>query len=98
MLAAIVLSHLANGEPARAYEQGVEFFKLLLYYFLLVALVDTPTRLDRFLTALALFAAAITGLAVLHYHGVVKVPAIQMLETGLDDSGSADRMVRRLGS
>src|SRR4051812_19101285 len=49
MLAAIVLSHLANGESGPAFEHGVEFLKLLLYYFLLVALVDTPARLERFL-------------------------------------------------
>src|SRR5207302_1590179 len=98
MLAAVVLSHLANGEVWAAYDRGAEFLKLLLYYFLLVGVVDTPARLDRFLAALGAFAAAVTALAVLHYHGVVHVAALRMLETGLDGSGSADRVVRRLGS
>lgn len=98
MLAAVVLSHLANGEPARAYDAGLYFLKLLLYYFLLVGLIDTPARLERFLAALGVFAACVTALAVLHYHGAVRVAAIEFLETGLDGSGDPDRVVRRLGS
>ena len=98
LLPAIVLSHLANGETVRAYDNGIEFLKLLLYYFLLVGVVDTPVRLDRFLAALGVFSATITGLAVLHYHGIVQVPAIQFLQTGLDASGSLDNMISRLGS
>ena len=98
MLVAIVLSHAANGAAAAAYEYGVEFLKLLLYYFLLVSVVDTPARLERFLSAIGVCAASITALAVLHYHKVVNVPAIEFLQTGLDDSGSLDRTVVRLGS
>jgi len=98
MLGAIVLSHLANGEPGPAFGYGVEFLKLLLYYFLLVAVVDTPARLERFLAALAVFALTITSLAVGHYHGWVRVPAIEFLRSGMDDSGSEESMVRRLGS
>src|SRR5947208_461473 len=52
MLAAIVCSHLAQGEPTLAFDRGAEFAKLLLYFFLLVGVVDTPARLERFLTAL----------------------------------------------
>jgi hypothetical protein len=98
MLAAIVLSHAANLEPERAWADGVEFLKLLLYYFLLVSLVDTPARLSRLLGWLAACAAAITALAVLHYHGVVTVPAIEFLRDSLDDSGREESLFRRLGS
>ena len=98
MLGAIVLSHLANGNVAPAFEDGVEFLKLVLYFFLLVAVVDTPARLERFLAAVTLFALAISTLAVLHYHGIVRIPAIEFLESGLDDSGDGDNLVRRLGS
>src|ERR1700710_334865 len=56
MLGAIVLSHMANGEPSEAFGRGVEFLKLLLYYFLLVAVVDAPARLERFLASLSAFA------------------------------------------
>jgi hypothetical protein len=98
MLGAIVLSHLANLEPARALGDGVEFLKLLLYYFLLVSVVDSPARLSRFLGWLAACASVITALAVLHYHGGVTVPAIEFLRDSLDDSGDEESMFRRLGS
>lgn len=98
LLPAVVLSHLANAEPVLAYENGVEFLKLLLYYFLLVSVVDTPARLERLLTSLSLFALTITALAVLHYHDVVRIPAIQFLETNLDGSGREETTIRRLGS
>ena len=98
MLVAIVLSHLANGDSAAAYEYGVEFLKLLLYYFLLVSVIDTPARLDRLLAALGLFAVAITALAVAYYHGLVMYPSLEFLETTSDGSGSKESMIRRLGS
>ncbi|GAC1463426.1 MAG: hypothetical protein NVSMB9_00900 [Isosphaeraceae bacterium] len=98
LLIAIILSHLAHAEPARAIDQGTEFLKLSLYYFLLVSVIDTPRRLDRFLTGLAVFALLITILSVLHYHNVIQVPAIQFLQTGLDDTGSEESLIRRLGS
>jgi O-antigen ligase len=98
MLPAILLSQLAHGEVVPAYESGVAFAKLLLYYFLLVSIVDTPARLRQFLAGLGVFALTITTLAVLHYHGVIDVPALQFVQTGLDDSGSEESMIRRLGS
>ena len=98
MLPAIVLSRLVAGDPAESYEFGNDFAKLLLYYGLLVGVVDTPKRLQTFLTGVAAFALAITSIAVLHYHGVIEVPSLRFVETGLDDTGSAASTVRRLGS
>lgn len=98
MLAAIVLSHLANVEPARALEQGIEFAKLLLYLFLLVAVIDTPRRLEWFLGWLATFALLITGLAVLHYHKILTVAALTFVQTDGDGTGRAETMITRLGS
>lgn len=91
ILPAIILSHLANLEPRRAWGSGVAFANPLLYYFLLVSVVDTPARLQRFLTGLAAFALAITALTVLHYYGVVDVPTIQFEEWPYDRS-----IIRRL--
>lgn len=98
MLAAIVLSHLANLELDAAFEHGVDFAKLLLYYFLLVGVVDTPARLDKFLLSLASFSLAITTLAVGQYHRLFKIPALQFIETDGDGSGRAETMIVRLGS
>ena len=98
VLPAVVMSQLANAEPALAFASGLDFAKLLLYYLLLVGVVDTPARLGQILGGLALFALAVTSLAVLHYHGLVHIEALQFVETGMDDTGSAESMVKRLGS
>lgn len=98
LLPVIVLSRAVRGELAEAVEFGTEFVKVLLYYVLLVSVVDTPARLRRFLTGLGVFALAITMLAVPHYHGIIDVPFMETVQSGVDDSGSAESMVRRLGS
>jgi O-antigen ligase len=68
-----LLSHLYLGE---AWDHGVEFAKVLVYYFLLVALVDSPARLRALLTWLGVFTAAAAALAVLDYHGVLALPKL----------------------
>ena len=98
MLGAIVFSHLANLEPVLAYEHGADFAKLLLYYFLLVGVIDTPNRLERFLTSLALFSLAITATAVGQYYRLYKIPALEFIQTDGDGSGRAETMIVRLGS
>src|SRR5262249_1160056 len=45
LLAAIVVSHLGRGKLGSAAEDGFDFFKLLVYYVLLVANVTTTGRL-----------------------------------------------------
>ena len=99
LLPAIMISHLANAQPAMAFEKGVEFFKLLLYYGLLVSLVDTTAKLQRMLLCLCLFAAFVTSLSVMHYHGVIAIPGLQFVEEhGADNTGGIDGSLRRLGS
>ncbi|MFO0907028.1 MAG: O-antigen ligase family protein [Isosphaeraceae bacterium] len=98
MVPAIVIATVANGDPARAFEAGLDFVKLLIYFFLLVSVVDTPRRLSTFLGWIGVFALVITTLAVLHYHGIVNVPALHFVEDGIDDDGNTDSTFRRLGS
>jgi hypothetical protein len=98
MLAAIVLSHLSNLELIRAWADGSGFLKLLLYYLLLISVVDTPARLSRLLGWLGLCAALVSTLAVLHYHEIVSVPAIKFLRDSLDGSGDEESLIERLGS
>jgi putative inorganic carbon (hco3(-)) transporter len=98
LLPAIVLSLLANLEPAAAFNDGEAFAKVLLYYFLLVTVVDTPARLERLLAALATFSLVITSLALLHFYAVIDLPALRFIESPTDDTGSPAAVVRRLGS
>src|SRR4051794_41105503 len=65
---AVLLSHLSHGESEEALDQGIEFFKVLVYFLLFLTLVDTTARLRQFLWWLGLFCAALTVIAVLRYH------------------------------
>jgi putative inorganic carbon (hco3(-)) transporter len=71
---AVLFSHLSQGNAAGAAQNGFEFFKILVYYVLLVGNITTTLRLRIFLTCLGLFAVAFVTLAVLQYHEVITLP------------------------
>ena len=99
LLAAVVLSHLTNLSFAGAAEWGFEFFKVVVYYLLLVGLVDTPIRIRRFLLWLALLTTALTLLAVLQFHGLITLPNLKPLKDFMYDPVTGrDIAIRRLQS
>src|SRR5262245_38701086 len=71
LLAAVMLSHLSHFSPGAAYDAGFAFAKVVVYYLLLVGLVNTPGRLRCFLLWLVGFVVVLTLLALLQYHGVI---------------------------
>jgi putative inorganic carbon (hco3(-)) transporter len=81
----IVLSHLSHFQIYGARTEGTQFLKVVLYYLLLVSVVDTPERLRRFIAWLSLFTAALTTLAVLQYHGWINIPGLEPVREILDD-------------
>jgi hypothetical protein len=80
LLLAVMLSHLAHAQLRLAWDSAGEFAKVVLYYLLLVAILDSPTRLSRFLTCLVLFTLVLTALALIQYHGLADIPAIEVLQ------------------
>jgi hypothetical protein len=74
LLLAVVLSHLSHLQMLDALASGYEFFKIVVYYLLLVALVTTPARLRTFLFWLTIFTAVATLLAVLDFRGTITLP------------------------
>jgi hypothetical protein len=77
---AVLLSHLSHLNLFYARIFGLEFFKVVLYYLLLVAVVNTSQRLRGFLSLLIGFITVITLVTVLHYHGMVVLPSMTHLE------------------
>ena len=77
---AVVVSHLARLNTFDARETGFEFGKVILYFLLVVALVDTPARLRELLLWLAAFITILAAIAVLHYHGHIEIPSLTILE------------------
>lgn len=82
MLPAITLSHLWKLDTWYARVYSIEFIKVILYYLLLVSLVNTPRRLRHFLTCIAVYALVLTVVALLRYHEVIDLDTIKPLEQG----------------
>jgi O-antigen ligase len=80
MQAAVLLSHLSHYNLGYTKYFGIEFLKIVLYYLLIVALLDTPARLRRFLGYLAGLIGVITLLSLLNYHGVMTIGAMSIVQ------------------
>ena len=71
ILMAIVLSDLAHFEIEALIDQTWAFVKTLMYYLLLVGLVNTPKRLRQFLFWLWFFTLIFIILTLLNHHGII---------------------------
>jgi putative inorganic carbon (hco3(-)) transporter len=99
LLPAILLSHLSHANLWGARMDGFEFFKLVVYYVLLLANVSTPARLRQFFVWLVLLVSAMTTLSVLQHHHIVEIPSLTEIEerTYLD-TGEVITSPRLVGS
>jgi putative inorganic carbon (HCO3(-)) transporter len=79
LLLAVFLSHLSHLNLTLARWAGFEFFKVVLYYFVIVAVVNSPARLCRFLPCLVGLFTLVAGLTLLHYFGIVTLPNMSVL-------------------
>ena len=75
-----ILSQLARGNLPDAFDFGIDFGKVVIYYFLLIAVIDSPSRLRSFLGWLGVFATVLTALAVLQFHGTIDFEALRPVE------------------
>lgn len=80
LYAAVVASQLVRGQFDLVSLYAGEIGKVILYYLLLVASVDTPERLRGFLAWIVGFVAVLTTLALLQYHHVIDIPALTTFE------------------
>lgn len=80
LFVAVVLSLLAFGDAAAAADWGFRYFKIVLYFLLLMAVVDTTARLRRFLACVAVLILALTTLTLLQHHEVINLPALEAIQ------------------
>ena len=59
---------------------GIEFGKIVLFYFLMIGIIDSPQRLRSLLVCLVAFDLLPTTLALLQYHEIVDIPAFTALQ------------------
>jgi putative inorganic carbon (hco3(-)) transporter len=75
LLAAVVLSYVSQANLTYARYQGTEFAKIVIFYLVVVANIDTPRRLQRYLPWMALMITALAGCSLLQYHGLASLAA-----------------------
>jgi hypothetical protein len=98
LLPVVVLSNVSHGDfySARLYGNG--FARILVYFVLLLAVVDRPHRLRTFLLVVAalIFTAAV--IALLSYHGRIELPGLEGLHhtVGVDEETGERLSVVRL--
>jgi hypothetical protein len=88
--AAVMLSHLSHFNLSYTRAAAVDFSKTLLYYLLIVALLDSPVRLRRFMTCLAGLIGLIAVISLLHYHGIMTIAAMKVVERGEINSATGE--------
>jgi hypothetical protein len=94
---AVVLSHLSHANIWSSRKAGFEFFKVIVYYLLLVANVNSLARLRWFLLCLVAFIGLLSVLALLQYHGAVDIPALQTMEQKqFEEATGEEHVVLRL--
>ncbi len=97
LLVAILMSHLSHLQLELATESGDYFFRVCLFYFLLVATLDTPERLRRYLFWLLVLVLVLTALPLLQYHGMIDLPGLEAIIDRDDDVNiEAANSVQRL--
>ncbi|HXT60355.1 MAG TPA: O-antigen ligase family protein [Pirellulales bacterium] len=92
-LAAIFLSHASHGDLWSARYGALDFLKVVIYYVLLVANVDTPARLRLFLLTLLGCIGGAAVLAVLQFHGMIDIASLSAVHETLVDQAAGEELV-----
>ncbi len=75
----VPLPFLFSGDLNGAYRAGLMFFKIVIYYLLLVSVVNTGPRLKSFVGWILVFSTILAIVSVLNMHGVVNLEKVQIL-------------------
>ena len=99
VLMAIVLSLAARAEFGGALYWGSEFLKVVAYFVLMVAVLNTPRRFALYLTTIVGLTVALTLLCVAHFQGYIELPSIRhALEGTYDASDGSTSSIYRLAA
>lgn len=77
LLVAIPLSHLSHAWISGAVESTNFFLKTVLYFLLLITVVNTAQRLRLFLLGIVLFTTVTVAVCVADFRGLIDVPFIE---------------------
>lgn len=88
-----VLAHLVRGRQGMAADFAAEFGKVVLFYLLLVAVLDSRERLNAFLGWLVVLVLGVAGLGLLQHHGVIDWEALRPIDQTDVDAESGETTV-----
>ncbi len=74
-----IVSNLAHAQFQTAFDFATDFAKLLIFYLLMLAHIDSPSRLRLFLGFLVFIILIPILLAVLNYDGYIEIPGFGVL-------------------
>jgi hypothetical protein len=89
-LGAIVLSLLARALLWPAADEGAEFAKILTYYLLFVAVVDSPQRIRTFFGWTVGLVSAVAVLGLMQFHSLIDLAALRPVEQVVYDEVTGD--------
>ena len=100
MLLAIIISHLQHIFISGAVDSATLFLKTLIYYGLLVTVVNSPSRMKGLLLTVALCATTMVALCVLDYFEIFDFEFIQHLDDfdGVTDEDEVVTVLRMRGT
>ncbi|HVX15443.1 MAG TPA: O-antigen ligase family protein [Pirellulales bacterium] len=97
LLAAVFLSHISHGDLWRARYDTLDFSKIVVYYLLLVANINSAGRLRTFLFWLLGCITILGALALLEYHGIVHIESLTThVDLDIDEETGEEQVVRRM--
>jgi O-antigen ligase len=97
MLLLVPLAFLAALDWSEAFRTGFSFFKVVIYYLLLVSLVNTGKRLRHFLGWVLVFGMVLALASVLNMQGVIHLDNLKTVSSGVTDTMTGEtRAVKRL--
>lgn len=100
VLFAVILSHLQHIYLSGAIDGATLFLKTLIYYGLLVTVVNSPSRLRGFMMTVAIGATTMVALCVLDYFEIFDFEFIQHLDDfdGVTDEDEVITTLRMRGT
>ena len=78
----LIISQLVRIDLEKAATGGTEFAKVVAYFLLIMATVNTPRRLFKLMGAVVAFTLIVNVIAVLHYHNLIQLPSLNVVMTG----------------
>jgi putative inorganic carbon (HCO3(-)) transporter len=93
VLAGVVASLLALRDTWSAREWAIDISKIVIYFILIVANLDSAARIRKFLVAIAVYILLLNVVALLSYHKVIDLPTVEPMEEPQADPVTGERII-----